>query len=118
VSAPLQQPAAASLEQPAAACSPSIIHPAARPAACGNISLEKDHGVERRAAQRAARWPLLPPRADGLDDAPPAAAGVAARVQLAVERARQAHRAHVAAVSVARAAVAIIMGVVAPIMPV
>ena len=49
--------------------------------------------MERRAAQRAARRPLLPPRADGLDDAPPAAAGVAARPQLAVGRARQAHRA-------------------------
>ncbi len=48
-----------------------------------------------RPAQRAARRPLLPPRAHGLDDAPPAAAGVAARPQLAVGRARQAHSARV-----------------------
>ena len=67
-------------------------------------SLEEDHGVERRPAQRAARRPLLPPRAHGLDDAPPAAAGVAARPQLAVGRARQAHRARVPIVIVARAA--------------
>ena len=60
-----------------------------------NGSLEEDHGVERRAAQRAARRPLLPPRAHGLDDALPAAAGVAARLQLAVRRARQAHDAQV-----------------------
>ena len=57
-------------------------------------SLEHD-GVERRAAQRAPRRPLLPPRADGLDDAPPAEAGVAAGPQLAVGRAREAHRARV-----------------------
>ena len=58
-------------------------------------SLEEDDGVERRAAQRAPRRPLLPPRADGLDDAPPAEASVAAGPQLAVGRAREAHRARV-----------------------
>ena len=71
--------------------------------------------MERRATQRAARRPLLPPRADGLDDAPPAAAGVAARPQLAVWRARQAHRARVPVVVVVRVrAAAAFTGTVVP----